>query len=136
MSVLLSISVMFGMFANAKVGVDGEFDRVLEVEMYGSRPVDSLVVPSRQDYYKYEELSDGDGVTSVIPDNNRHPGEYNKGYSKKIGGGGRGSKGHHHHSDQRQYLSHHHGPGSCYHCSSLNDKTGYCKVIVIDIQFT
>ena len=138
MSMLLSVIVMFGMFAQAKVGVDGEFDRVLEVEMYGSRPVDSLVVPSRQDYYKYEELSDGDNpsVTSVSPDSNHHhPGDFTKsGYNKKIGGGGRGGKGHHHHSDQRQaHTHHHHGPGSCYQCSSLTDKTGYCKVITIQI---
>ena len=53
------------------VGVGGEFERVLEVDMYGSRPgsgsgsVDSLVVPSR-DYYKYEELSDT--VLHTTPD--------------------------------------------------------------------
>ena len=40
--------------------VDGEFERVLDVDMYGSRPgnVDSLVIPSREGYYKYEELSE------------------------------------------------------------------------------
>ena len=40
--------------------VDGEFERAVEVDMYGSRPgnVDSLVIPSREGYYKYEELSE------------------------------------------------------------------------------
>ena len=41
------------------VVVGGEIERVLET-MYGSRPgnMDSLVIPSREGYYKYEELSE------------------------------------------------------------------------------
>merc|ERR1712184_191264 len=68
--------------------VGGEFDRVLEVEMYGSRPgnVDSLVVPSR-DYYKYEELSDNNIEEKVTGETTQSAEEEAlAGYQKKVSG--------------------------------------------------
>ena len=47
--------------------VGGEMDKMLEVDMYGSRPGESLVVPASNDYYKYVEMSEGVESSSASP---------------------------------------------------------------------
>jgi len=113
--------------------VGGEFDRVLEVEMYGSRPgnVDSLVVPSR-DYYKYEELSDNNIEEKVTGHTTQSVEEEAlAGYQKKVSGRNRKQLV----VDDEALaavdaeLIERSGPGSCYQCSTLTDTTGLCQDI-------
>ena len=95
--------------------VGGERDRMLEVDMYGSRPGESLVVPASNDYYKYVEMSDGGESSS--PQSAQSP-------QPTAGPGGDSS------ARQGRTQGHKHSQelgGSCYSCSTLQDKTGLCR---------
>ena len=90
--------------------VGGEMDQMLEVDMYGSRPGESLVVPASNDYYKYVEMSDG--VESSTAQSG--PGSGTTSPARQMRTQAR----------HRQDLA-----GSCYTCSTLQDKTGLCQDI-------
>ena len=89
--------------------VGGEFDRMLEVDMYGSRPEagsESLVVHSKDGYYKYSELGEDMELSTVAPV--RQSRGRTSGFRKGVEWS---------------------GVGSCYSCSTLTDKTGLCQDI-------
>ena len=101
--------MMFLLVSLVLAVVGGEMDKMLEVDMYGSRPGESLVVPASNDYYKYVEMSDGVETSSPPPS----PGTSTEARQGR-------TQGHRHNQDLA---------GTCYRCTTLQDKTGLCQDI-------
>ena len=105
--------------------VGGEMDKMLEVDMYGSRPGESLVVPASNDYYKYVEMSEGWESTTPpqSPQSGQSAGTTGGSSAETTARQGRTqgrTQGHKQNQEQG---------GSCYNCSTLKDKTGLCRDI-------
>ena len=104
-----SISTLLSLLSGLVVAaVGGKYDKMLEVDMYGSRPgpSESLVVHSKDGYYKYSELGDGvEASTGTVVMKSRGR---TAGFRQEV---------------ERQKV------GSCYSCSTLTDKTGLCQDI-------
>ena len=120
------MSAMLGLLLSLVLAVvGGELDKMLEVDMYGSRPGESLVVPASNDYYKYVEMSEG--WESTTPPQSPQSGE--------SGGTTAGSTAEttaRQGRTQGRTQGHKHNQevgGSCYSCSTLEDKTGLCRDI-------
>ena len=123
-----TMSAMLGLLLSLVLAVVGwELDKMLEVDMYGSRPGESLVVPASNDYYKYVEMSEG--WESTTPPQSPQSGGTTAGSSGETTarqGRTQGrTQGHKHNQEVG---------GSCYSCSTLEDKTGLCRDIATYIS--